>query len=166
MIKSTKRFLLIGIVLFTCVGCDQATKFIAKSFLEQGEVIALVGDIVRIQYAENTGAFLSLGGDLSNDARYWLFTVLTSIMLVGLTSYVFLSKKLSTPAIVAISFVIGGGIGNIIDRILYGSVVDFLNIGVLSLRTGIFNFADVAIMFGAAMLLWDSRPGVKGGRFS
>ena len=62
-------------------------------------------------------------------------------------------RTVNTWQIIAYSFILGGGVSNIYDRLLYGSVVDFMNMGIGTLRTGIFNFADVSIMIGLFMIL-------------
>ena len=63
------------------------------------------------------------------------------------------SKALNKWQIVGMSFIIGGGISNVYDRILYSAVTDFMNMGLFGLRTGIFNFADVSIMVGLGIML-------------
>lgn len=122
-----------------------------------GEVFSYAGDMFRLQYAENTGAFLSLGASLPDHWRRWLFTILTGVFLLGLVVYLLMSKTLTRAAVVCLALVCAGGIGNLIDRIAYdGRVVDFLNVGIGPLRTGIFNVADMAITFGALLLLLEN----------
>lgn len=147
------RSILVLVILIGCVGCDQATKLIAKRRLIPGEAFSYAGDMLRIQYAENSGAFLSLGASLPEVWRQWLFTILTGVFLLGLLVYLLVSKALSRFAVICLALVCAGGIGNLIDRIAYdGRVVDFLNVGIGPLRTGIFNVADMAIMAG--VILW------------
>lgn len=110
---------------------------------------------MQLQYVENKGTFLSLGASLSEEVRFWLFTVIVSLILVGLFVYLIGSRSLDRSSVIAISLILGGGIGNIIDRVIYGgAVIDFLNLGIGGLRTGIFNMADVAITAGTLLLLW------------
>ena len=156
-LRRLSKMLLIAIVLTTCIGCDQATKFVAKSFLRPDALISFAADIFRLQYAENSGAFLSLGSTLPEPWRHLIFTVLVGLFLAGLLSYVLLSRELAMRHVVYLSLVCGGGLSNLVDRIAYdGHVVDFLNIGIGSLRTGIFNVADMAITAGALLLAFDS----------
>ena len=69
-------------------------------------------------------------------------------------SIIFFSRTtISRVSLVAISCIVGGGVGNIYDRYLYGSVTDFMNLDLVLFRTGIFNMADVSIMFGALLLI-------------
>jgi signal peptidase II len=149
-----RRILLIALILFSCVGCDQVTKVTAQRYLASSEPISYLGNIVRLQYAENSGAFLSLGAVLPADLRFWLLIVLTGIGVAGMLASILVKRSLRPSLVIAMSFIIGGGIGNLIDRAFNnGAVIDFMNIGVGSLRTGIFNIADVAIMIGMGLLI-------------
>ena len=142
------------LVLFGTVGCDQATKVVARKHLQGMETMSYLGDTFRLTYAENHGAFLGLGSTLPEGVRTLIFTVFVAIFLVGLGVWLFRGEAKSYTAIVASSLIIGGGIGNLIDRIAFdGGVTDFLNIGIGTLRTGIFNVADVWIMAGVFLLV-------------
>jgi signal peptidase II len=141
--------LVVAITLLSCVGCDQATKAVAKEYLPRHQVMSFALDTVRLQYAENTGAFLSIGSTLPERARTVLFTVGIGAMVFGILGYLLFVSALPRPTAIALSLIAGGGLSNLIDRLVFGGyVVDFLNIGLGSLRTGIFNVADVAIMVG------------------
>lgn len=155
--QTSKRLLLILTLLISCVGCDQTSKSVAKTYLPQTEAISLLGGSVRLQMAKNYGAFLSLGGSLPAAWRSGLFLGGVSVMLAGLVAYLLLSKSLTPFSISAIALAVGGGLSNLIDRLQYGYVVDFINLGIGSLRTGIFNVADVAIMTGALAVMLSGR---------
>ncbi len=151
------KILTVLLVTVVSVACDQATKAIAKQYLAPGSLLSYAGDTFRLQYAENSGAFLSLGASLPEPWRHLIFTVLVGIFLLGLLVYLLVSRSLPSAAIICLSFVFAGGIGNLIDRIAYdGRVIDFLNLGIGPLRTGIFNIADMAITFGALFLAFDT----------
>ncbi len=140
------------IVIFFCIGCDRLTKNIAKTHLPPHEVISYLHDTVRLQYAENTGAFLSFGSNIHPKVRFFIFTILVGIFLVGLLVFQLASSQMTRLQMLAMSFILGGGFGNLIDRIAHnGYVFDFLNVGIGPLRTGVFNFADMSITFG---VLW------------
>lgn len=147
-------------VLSCCVGCDQATKQVVRACLPEPSAYSLLGDLVRLQHVENHGAFLSLGASLPESTRFAMFIVAVSIALIGLVAYAIRKPDITPFHIVAVSLIAGGGVGNLIDRILFdGGVTDFLNLGIGPFRTGIFNIADVAIMVGIGMLLYRSfRP--------
>ena len=149
-----KRVFVILLVSLSCIGCDQISKTIARQTLPQSGVIRLLGDTIRLEYTENLGAFLSFGASISEEVRFWVFLVLNGALLTGMLIYLILSKESKIGQTVALSFVLGGGLGNLIDRIFNdGRVIDFLNLGIGSLRTGIFNVADVAITTGVVLLL-------------
>ncbi|MBI4767182.1 MAG: signal peptidase II [Deltaproteobacteria bacterium] len=144
-----KKLSLLFILLFVCVGCDQGTKYTAKHFLEGRQTLSYMGDIFRLSYAENSGGFLSLGAGLPETIRLTLFVFLASIFLVGFLFFVIRDQKLNSLAVSSGALIIGGGLGNLMDRILnHGAVIDFMNIGIGSIRTGIFNGADLAILAG------------------
>ena len=148
------RIIVVAITLLSCVGCDQATKAVAKEYIPRNEVLSFAHDTFRLQYAENRGAFLSMGSSLPESVRGPLFTVGIGAVVFGMLAYLLFVPTLPHATTVALSLIAGGGLSNLIDRIAYGGyVVDFLNIGLGGLRTGIFNVADVAIMVGAISLI-------------
>jgi signal peptidase II len=147
-----KRLTMIFLLLFVCVGCDQSTKYTAKHFLEGQPTLSYMGDIFRLSYTENTGAFLSMGAVMPEKLRYVLLVVLVSIFLIVFLLFVIRNKKLNYLSVSASALIVGGGLGNLIDRIINkGSVIDFMNIGFGPIRTGIFNVADLAITAGVLM---------------
>lgn len=136
---------------------DQYTKFVAIENLKDVPTQTFLWDTFRLTYAENNGAFLSLGSGLSEDVRFWTFTVLVTAFLGGLAVYLFRKKDLTQLEAIAYALVLGGGIGNLIDRwARNGWVVDFMNMGIGDLRTGIFNVADAVIMAGMFGLIYQS----------
>lgn len=151
------RNLLVALVLFSCVGCDQISKNIARHNLANSEPITFLNNFLRIQYAENPGAFLSLGASSSESTRFWIFIFFTGLFLTGMLIYLLISPDNSKVKTISLSLVVGGGIGNLIDRIFNeGRVIDFMNIGIGSLRTGIFNVADILLSFGVVWFIFIS----------
>jgi signal peptidase II len=150
-----KRLSILLLISLSCVGCDQTTKIFATEYLPKNGMDSYFFDTLRLGYAENTGSFLSLGASLPQEFRFWLFTVATGILLLGLLAYLVLNPKQAFITYTGYSLFFAGGISNFYDRATNdGAVVDFLNIGVGPLRTGIFNIADVALMLGLAILLF------------
>jgi len=141
------------LVLLFCVGCDQATKILAKSHLSTRLPMEYLNGAVRIQYAENTGAFLSLGANLPEEARFILFVLLVGPILITGMAFAFRSDRMTPAQKMGLILAVGGGMGNLIDRIAHGAVVDFVSLGIGPLRTGIFNLADVAITTGLVLFL-------------
>jgi signal peptidase II len=156
MNRSSNTVLVLQIIL-ACIVVDQATKWLAKKYLAPDGFISFAGDTFRFQYAENTGAFLSFGSSLPEPWRHILLTILVGFFLMGLLAYLIFSRTLPWHYTASLSLVCGGGLSNLIDRLAYdGRVVDFLNTGIGSVRTGIFNVADMAITAGVILLLADS----------
>lgn len=150
--KWTRIFLVLGIIVAN-IGLDQWTKVWARNTLQFRPMESYWNDFFRLIYVENKGAFLSLGSDLSDWTRILVLHFFPAILLAALTLYAMLSKALNKWQIVGMSFIIGGGISNVYDRIVYSAVTDFMNMGLFGVRTGIFNFADVSIMVGLAIML-------------
>jgi signal peptidase II len=148
-----RRIILVLSVIAAFIVCDQSTKELAKRHLPRGEPISFAADTVRLQYAENTGAFLSLGSSFPEPWRHILFTFLVGLLLLALLFYTLFGRTLRTNHALVLALICAGGMSNLIDRITYaGRVVDFLNMGIGPLRTGIFNVADMAITAGAVLL--------------
>ena len=153
--KLVKRVIVIILVSLACAGCDQGTKLLASNYLPKNETFSYLYDTVRIVYTENTGAFLGLGELLPENTRFILFTVLVGFFLASLFIYLTYNSKLNLLSVTGLSLILGGGASNLYDRITNeGAVIDFLNIGVGAIRTGIFNVADMAIMLGAVLVMF------------
>jgi len=161
--KTLKKVVIIFFVLFGCVGCDQVTKNMARHSLLDVGTISFLGDTLRLQYAENSGGFLSLGAAIPAHLRHWIFSGIVGVGLLGIMLYLLTARRLRLAKTMALSLVLAGGIGNLLDRLFNdGRVVDFMNVGIGPLRTGIFNVADVAISAGRVWLVWLSFTGSAG----
>ena len=153
----SEKIIMILFILVACVGCDQSTKYTAKHFLEGKRQLSYLADSVRLCYAENSGAFLSLGADLPETARSILFVFAAALLLAGFLLFIIWSKEIQTLGAASGALIIGGGLSNLIDRILNdGVVIDFMNLGMGEIRTGIFNVADMAIMSGIVLFVVSS----------
>jgi signal peptidase II len=135
------------------VGCDQISKQIIRNKVDDHETISVIKNHFIITKVENTGAFLSAGNNLPEAIKVFLLTILPVIVLVWGLTYLLTKQDLPKTMQIGLCFLIGGGIGNVYDRILFGSVTDFLHLDFGIFRTGIFNFADMSIMFGIGLLL-------------
>jgi signal peptidase II len=157
-IISRERTYFLITLLFAALGLDQATKRIAEQLLSD-KSYSFLYDCVRLQFIKNAGAFLGFGSQFSDGLKWWIFLFLPSLFLVLALIFSLVSKKLFFAQRVLIVLMVSGGMGNLIDRMLLsGQVTDFMNVGIASLRTGIFNVADVVIMFSAfGMLFWEFR---------
>jgi signal peptidase II len=153
------RLLLTFAVLGT-VGCDQVTKHVAKSMLADSPGRSYLADTIRFEYAENAGGFLSLGATWPPAVRTGLLTAATGALLLVLAAVAFRSD-LSDWSLLGLTLFISGGASNWVDRARSGVVVDFMNVGVGAVRTGIFNAADVAILCGVALCVFaETRRGI------
>jgi signal peptidase II len=154
MRRAVKFSLLLSVSL-SCVGCDQATKSAARRLLAASDPVPILGGLVRFEYAENTGGFMSVGADLPAGLRFLIFVVFTGAVLV-LIPLLAVKEWDKTPSrLTGAALVMGGGLGNLIDRVINdGRVVDFVSLGAGPLRTGVMNVADVAVFAGAALLIF------------
>jgi signal peptidase II len=152
--NKTVRNLIIILIVIANIGCDQISKKVVRESVEPGDRIEIINQNFLLMNVENDGAFLSFGSDFSPVLRKILLLGLPLLMLVGVLFYLFSQAKLPKVALIGWSFVIGGGIGNMYDRIKFGSVTDFLFIDLGGVfRTGVFNMADVSIMVGMGFLV-------------
>jgi len=136
----------------SCVGCDHATKVLARDTLSGLGRVVLVHDFVRLELTTNSGGFLSLGAQLPPAVRELFFLLLVPLLLVVVGIALLRAGALRRSQIAALGLFVGGGAANWIDRLLHaGAVTDFVSMGVGPLRTGVFNAADVAIMMGAGL---------------
>lgn len=148
-----RNFLLVMLVLSCGIGCDQTTKRIAEQTLDTTSY-SFFFDTVRLQFIKNSGAFLGFGADFSPALKLILFLILPIVLLFSAFAFVVFTTRLQTLERILVSLMISGGVGNLIDRLFLGGLVtDFINVGIGSLRTGIFNIADVIIMTGACGLI-------------
>jgi signal peptidase II len=135
------------------IGCDQSTKFLAKKYLDPSNYIQVIDNYFVLHYAENKGGFLSLFSTLPQIVRVIILSIAPSIFLVLITFYVFRNKNMNLLYLLALCSIIGGGLSNIADRFNNDYVIDFMNIGIGNIRSGVFNFADLSIMFGSFLVL-------------
>lgn len=164
---SMKRLVLIFSISMGCIIADQTIKLIAIRHLSNMHAISVLGGILRLRYVQNDGAFLGLGSSLPVTLRFWLLTVMVGVILLLMLLYTLFNNLASIGTRVGFSLIIGGGTGNLIDRLAHeGSVVDFMNIGIGNVRTGIFNLADAFILAGAVIVIFihlrpEKLPGRK-----
>jgi signal peptidase II len=152
--KTDRRIIVIALVIFLCIGCDQTTKTIAGRTLAVDKPVRLLGDVVHLQYSENYGAMLGLGAELPQETRFWLFTVFAGCALLGILAFTIVSGRLTPLNVISLSLVLGGGLSNLVDRVLKGGVIiDFVEITAGPFKTAIFNVADLTILAGLILLI-------------
>ncbi len=154
-INKTLRNLLIVIFLVADVGCDQISKGIVRQRVDYHEQITVIDNFITLIRVDNTGAFLSLGNSLPRTLYKVLMIILPLIVLIFILRYLFKHTEFPLLSVFGISLIVGGGIGNIIDRVIFGSVTDFLYFDFALFHTGIVNWADISVTAGFFILVYE-----------
>ncbi len=136
---------------------DQASKLLADAMLALHQPVMLIPSLA-ITKAYNTGAAFSFLGDASGWQR-WFFVGLAVLVSVVLLVWLLRLKTGERRTALALSLILGGAIGNLVDRVIYGYVIDFIDVYYGSWHWPIFNIADSAITVGAGLLLLDALFG-------
>ena len=151
------RLFLLTLTMLACAGCDQVAKAIARGALASSPPVTLLGGAVRLVYTENPGAFLSLGADLPPGVRFLVGVVFVAAALSTLLVFTLRTASLAFGQKAGLILILGGGLGNLIDRLVnHGQVIDFVSLRLGPFHTGIFNLADVAITAGVLMVFLSS----------
>ena len=139
----------IGLVFLLTVLIDQGTKALVERTLQLRESIQVVGPFIKLTYIHNPkGAFgLPLGGNLV----FVLFSVLAVIFILF---YLWRIPKEKVWSKGALSLILGGAVGNLIDRFRFGEVIDFIDMGIGTTRWPVFNVADIGVTVGVALLFF------------
>jgi signal peptidase II len=148
------RILLFCTLSLSLISWDRVSKDLAKEYLRNQPARTFLHESFRLEYVENTGAAMSLADNLNPQLSFWLLAILPLIILMGLLAYIAVhARNIRRSILMALTLIFAGGMGNILDRLLFDRhVIDFMNVGLLSLRSGIFNFADLWITTGVAWL--------------
>ncbi|AEH01336.1 signal peptidase II [Lacinutrix sp. 5H-3-7-4] len=148
------RTLFITILIVVNIALDQISKFWVRANIPAGSRSEILGEYFTLHNVENTGAFLGLGSDFNPVLKIILLNVLPVVVLTLVLFHIFRDKTLDKFSLIGFCCIIGGGIANLYDRILYGQVTDFWHIDLGGVfRTGIFNIADVSVMVGMGLLI-------------
>ena len=149
-----KRNLFIVLLIIFNIAIDQISKVWVRANFEYREIKSLIGDKFIMQYVEKKGAFLGMGSDMNDTLKLIFLLVLPTLVLGYVIYYIIKTKELDRLSLIAFCCIVGGGIANVFDRIVYGQVTDFffINLGGV-FKTGIFNIADLSVTTGMIMLL-------------
>jgi signal peptidase II len=151
---SVHRTGLVMLIVCACVLADLGAKAFVRERLAEAFPRYYLGGLLRLSHWENTGTVMSLGDELPESLRFWMFTVAAGLMGVGLIAVALVKPGLGLAHLVALSLIAGGTLSNVIDRLLHdGRALDFINIVSAPLHWMIFNLADVAIALGAVVLV-------------
>jgi signal peptidase II len=137
-------------------GCDQISKEVVRKNISKYEVVNIIDQTLLLTHVENTGAMLGMGENLSPTLKLIFLQIIPLTVLIVLLFLLFRKTQMHTAVALAFASIIGGGLGNLIDRIIKGKVTDFLQIKIGPLSTGIFNLADVSVTMGVIFILFYS----------
>lgn len=153
--KRVVRIFFIIILIISNISCDQISKAIVRQQIDYNTQINVISKYLILTKVENTGAFLGLGDSIPRPI-YKLLMIILPLIVVGYGLYYLMRiTNVSKLLIIGISFAIGGGLGNIYDRILYGSVTDFLYFDFVLFHTGIVNMADISVTIGFFLIMYE-----------
>lgn len=148
-----KKQLYILLLIFLNIGADQYTKYIVREKVVPGTRTEIVGELLQLMNVENSGAFLGMGSE-SNPTIKLIFLLMVPTLVLGFVLYyLFTNKSLDRLTTTGLCCIVGGGLANLFDRFLYGSVTDFLFMDFSIARTGIFNIADLSVTTGMVLIL-------------
>lgn len=142
-------YILYTLCIVAVIVLDQITKFIAVKYLMPVSSVPIIQDVLHLTYVENRGAAFGMLQD-----HRWVFMVLSTVVMLIILTVMFKYKKYLHPIMLTgLSFVVGGGVGNMIDRTINGFVVDFVDFTLINFA--VFNIADTFICVGVGLLILD-----------
>ena len=147
------RYAALLLLISANIGCDQLSKSVVRRNIDYHESIPVWNEHIVLTKVENSGAFLSLGATWPTAAKLVVFMALPILALVLAMGWLFVQKYENRTTLFGVCCLIGGGAGNLVDRLLYGSVTDFLYLHFGIFKTGIFNAADLSITLGVCLLI-------------
>ena len=154
-----KKHISCSVMIILIVAFDQITKYLAELKLSGGKTVNFIPNVVQFRYAQNTGMAFSM----FSGAR-WIFIVLTVVVCAGVLWYMFADKCANLWLYWSLGVVVSGGLGNLIDRVRFGYVVDFIEPTFVNFA--VFNIADSAVTLGAislvAYMIYDAVKSKKG----
>jgi signal peptidase II len=141
------------LLIVSNIGLDQYSKFVVREHVVPGSRTEIMGKLVQLMNVENSGAFLGIGSDSNPTIKLIFLLILPTLVLGAVLYYLFTNKSLDQLSVIAFSCIVGGGIANLYDRFMYGSVTDFIFMDFGFVKTGIFNAADLSVTTGMILLL-------------
>ena len=144
---------IVSVTLFANFALDRITKLLAIKYLNGHKNISILNNFVIVGFTINSGAFLGFGKTWPEFIKYIVFIIIPILVCILLLLYCLFEEKDKVRIILITTFA-AGGLGNLFDRLLnHFRVVDFLNFGIGSIRTGILNIADLSITFAAILIV-------------
>ena len=148
-----KRLWLLPLLLFLTIFSDQMTKHLARSILIYARNIPILKGLVTFSLVENHGGFLGIASNLPPGLQFFFLNICVALLLGGCLTYLMLFSGQNPHTGMPLALITGGGLSNLLDRLInHGGVTDFVSVGLGDLQTGIFNLADVFVLFGSFYL--------------
>lgn len=158
--RPLKDYILYTAIILGGILIDQITKILTFTCMELGESIPIINNVIHLTYIQNEGAAFGMMAD-----QRWIFIIISTIAIIGFSLYLYFGHATGTLYGISLAMVISGGIGNMIDRLAYGYVVDFIHckfvkypnfsFGTVSWSEfPVFNGADSLVCVGAGMLIF------------
>ena len=146
--KRAVDYIAYSVMIVVGILLDQLTKLLVVKFIPLENTVPLIRDVLHLTYIRNRGAAFGMLDD-----KRWIFIVLSTIAIIGISLYLYLGHAQNKLYAVALSLIVSGGIGNMIDRIALGYVVDFIDFRAFDFWKWIFNGADSFVCVGAGLLV-------------
>ncbi|MDO8908616.1 MAG: signal peptidase II [Pseudohongiella sp.] len=143
-----KHFVWFALIALVCLGLSQLGSYLIYQYLPQGETIVVL-PVLHFTHIRNLGGVFGMA-----QGQGWLFAVFSLALIAALVSYLWRSAQVRTYEFLCFGFVAGGGISNVLDRLIYGSVIDFINVQGIPYWNYIFNTADTFIHIGLWPMLF------------
>ena len=145
---NNKRSLLYTVIIAAVILLDQFTKNLAVEHLKPIDTVPVIPDALHLTYVTNYGAAFGMLAD-----HRWVFLAVSTVAIILMAAYLYYKRDEHILLGISMSFIIGGGIGNMIDRTLMGYVVDFVDFRLINFA--VFNVADIFVCVGCGMMfLW------------
>lgn len=144
--RTVTEYIIYTVVIVLGVGLDQLTKFLSVVFLKPISTLPIIKDVIHLTYVENRGAAFGMLKD-----QRWIFIIISTVAIITMLAYLYLGHADNLLMAVSLSMIISGGIGNMIDRLALGYVVDFIDFRLINFA--VFNGADSFVCVGAGLLL-------------
>ena len=131
------------------IAADRVSKFFVRQNMALGSQIPLIPGVFRLRHEVNSGAAFSLFANESG--RSWLLIILSALIIIGIIYIIWTRKIDNCWAKIGLAFTLGGAVGNLADRIIFGVVTDFLDFYLINFA--VFNVADIFITTGSVILI-------------
>ena len=139
-------YVIYSAVILGGIGLDQLSKFLAVKLLAPVESVPLWEGVLHLTYVENRGAAFGMLAD-----HRWVFMSISSVAIIAIALYLYSGRNTSKLYTAALMMIVSGGIGNMIDRIALGYVIDFIDFALIDFA--VFNIADSIVCIGAGLLI-------------